>query len=173
MWMLISCRWSSGLQDCWGSEVLQEVKWEADYRFAEGDVPASSRERAWYNAGWLMWKLWIYVTSVHFLLGNLLYDFHFSLLNVFVGFEMLRSPKYARLRLSIWCAVNFLCIACFLNVLMLRPFRLLNTMLTIMTLMQRSLESKSVRGWLRLKLASFLHHGYSVFPLLLLFQYFP
>lgn len=48
-----------------------------------------------------MWKLWVvYVMSVHFFLGNLLYDFHFSLLNLFVGFEMLRSPKYAMLCLS-------------------------------------------------------------------------
>ena len=40
-----------GMQDRWGSEVLQEIEWETDHCFAEGHLPASSGKRVWYYAG--------------------------------------------------------------------------------------------------------------------------
>jgi hypothetical protein len=41
----------TGLQDCWGSEVLQKIERETDNCIVEGDLPASSGKGERYYAG--------------------------------------------------------------------------------------------------------------------------
>ena len=59
LWMrLLIVSVNPGLQDCWRPKIFQEVEWEADYCFTEGDLSASSRKGAWHNAG--LWMLQSY-----------------------------------------------------------------------------------------------------------------
>lgn len=92
VWMYLVTGFIVGLQDCGRPEVLQEIKWEADYKSPECDLSASSGSRASYHAGghqccksWviadlsysacLLFLFWLVILKIF--LGNLIL-FYFS-----------------------------------------------------------------------------------------------